>query len=189
MFCGTSQRILLARAESQSFPDRTNPRQTQSLRIDFSVDIDHADRLPGMTDPRAHPQAARAVARIKASRVKDGQTEYLVICEGGQDSRGQWVASAKLDAPQALANFQHREQKKQARAKRAPAADPGGPRQLKEIRGLIPDGETWSFVVRFVDGTRDEAVPKATMRTNYPKQLLKFYESHIQQPAGEARVP
>jgi hypothetical protein len=138
-----------------------------------------------MTDPHFQERVTRAVARIKASRVKDGQIEYLVSYVGDHDLKGEWVTSARLDAPRAVADFQLREQKKQSHAK---AADPA-PRQLKEIRGVIPEGQTWSFVVRFVDGTRDEEVPKAMMHANYPKQLLKFYESRIDQPAEEMTVP
>jgi hypothetical protein len=139
-----------------------------------------------MTDPHFQTRPAQAVARIKASRVKDEQTEYLVSYVGDHDSKGEWVASARLDAPRAITDFQLRERKKQQNS--AKVADPA-PRQLKEICGVIPGGQTWSFVVRFVDGTRDEEVPKATMRANYPKQLLKFYESRIEQLAEEMTTP
>jgi hypothetical protein len=122
------------------------------------------------------PPPVRAIKRIKKSRVKEGQNEYLVVYEGDEKEKGTWLPEARID-PQHLSAFQEKRRTKPAAEDGVPR--PPGPRVIKEIRGVIPEGDTWRFVVRFSDSPKDESVSRADMRSTYPKQLVRFYETHL----------
>jgi hypothetical protein len=128
-----------------------------------------------MTETAGSPR--RAVKQIKKSRTKDGQTEYLVVYEGAEAANAVWIPEAKVDPPALLDAFR---EKRGSKPNPSAASRPPGTRQLKEIRGVIPEGDSWKFVVRFSDSPKDEAVSRADMRASYPKQLAKFYEAHLQ---------
>jgi hypothetical protein len=130
----------------------------------------------------AEKTVPRAIKRIKKARVNNGQTEYFVKFEGGDS--GAWLPASRID-PALINAFQARHS-----AKAPPSTGPGGPAQaLKEICGIIPHEDSWSFVVRFANSAKDEMLSRAEMRARYPRQLAKFYEAHLEHGAAIGAVP
>ena len=122
---------------------------------------------------QAPPANDRQIKTIKREQKKEGVVSFLVVFEGDANEKGQWVPETQLPAD-AVKSF--REQKK---AKKTTSSD-SNTRKIKEIKGIIPKGDELYFVVRFREATKDEAIPKAVMHSTYTKDLLKFYESHME---------
>jgi hypothetical protein len=122
------------------------------------------------------PAPPRKVERIKKARLKDGRTEYFVKFAGNDGGRGAWLSPAQIDPPSLIDAFR-------AKSRSDPpfemSADPSV-HEIKEIQGIIPQGDTWSFLVRFSDSNKDELLSRADMRARYPRQLVRFYESHLE---------
>lgn len=65
---------------------------------------------------------------------------------------------------------------------------------LKEILGIAPNAgpdHQHIFVCRFSDSVNDEYVPHKQMRKRFSLQLIKFYESHLEEkiPRSQIQIP
>lgn len=129
------------------------------------------------TPPPAEPTVSAksetpTIKDIKREQKKEGVDSCLVVFEGDATDAGRWVPTGSLPSD-IVAQF--REQRKKKTAK----PDDQKARKIRTIHGIIP-GDDLVFVVRFRDTTKDEAVPRAIMHAQYAKELLKFYEGHME---------
>ena len=112
----------------------------------------------------------RQIKEIKREQKKDGAESFLVVYEGDENDKGKWVPESDIP-PELITAFR-------AKKKNANKA-----RKIKEIKGIIPQGDDIKsalFVVRFRDGSKDEGVAHSVMHSQYAKELLKYYESNIE---------
>jgi hypothetical protein len=131
-----------------------------------------------------------AAKEIKKCVKKDGQDMYLVAFEGDGADAERWLSESELDRPDLMEKFKAQKKRNRGAAQNSgDAKKPAVPaRQIQEIRGILANGSERMFVVRFVGTDKDEAVPKAMMHKLYLKELVKYYEAHIEIPAV-ARMP
>jgi hypothetical protein len=129
---------------------------------------------------------SRIPTKIKKSRTRQGEEQFLVVFQGDADESGRWISQADLNAPGLLAEYQEKKAMRVPK-KSPPDGEEGGStgkraqsRLIREIRGVIPDGIQWQFVVRFADSEQDEVVSREVMHRSYASQLLRFYESNIE---------
>lgn len=130
-----------------------------------------------VTEPQAESGTSQ-IKQIKREQKKDGVNSFLVVFDGDANDKGRWVEEAYL--PSDAVNAFREQKKSKGKAATPKTAESSKARKIKEIKGMIPSGDDIFFVVRFRDGTKDEAVCKATMHSTYVKDLLKFYESNIE---------
>jgi hypothetical protein len=139
-----------------------------------SVVISDTSSAPG--------HAENSAKEIKKSMKKDGQEVYLVVFEGDETDSERWLSETELNRPDLIEQFKGQKKRARGSGHSAGAAGkkPTDARQIQEIRGLLGNGSERMFVVRFVGTDKDEAVPKAMMHKLYAKELLKYYEAHIE---------
>mgnify|MGYP002474567309 CR=1 FL=1 len=140
--------------------------------------------------PKPNPSPSQHIVKsIKKDRHKKGIHQMLVVYEEDKNDNGHWVAVSELNCPDLVSQFL--DQKKDQKDKNDPneAGKQGNPqkktnnnlRAIKEIRGMIASPKyKFIYVVEFSDSPTDEYISWADMRKHYSKQLLKFYESHIE---------
>ena len=110
-----------------------------------------------------------AVCEIKEK--KAGEDLFRVVFEGDTNAEGRWVPGSEVP-PDVLAKFNQKVAEQEDSAKKG--------RKIKQIRGIIPQGDDMLFVVRFRESTKDEAVPRKVMHELYIADLLKFYEANME---------
>jgi hypothetical protein len=128
-----------------------------------------------------------SIKQITRSFKNEGKEYFFAFLEGDPTETGRWMEETEINRPDLIRQF--RAQKRKPRGGGSAVSGEGtapkrqsDTRQIQQIRGIIADGADWLFVVRFAGAEKDEAVPKAVMNKHYPKQLLRFYEAHIEVP-------
>lgn len=116
------------------------------------------------------------VSKILKDRRKLGEEQLLVVYSHEKGEKGHWVPQASLDCQELIDEYFAKKAKDKSEGSKKSQA-----RQIVEICGIIPkDGKIFSFEVLFKDTGKKEIVPVSTMHKHYTKQLLSFYESHIE---------
>lgn len=134
---------------------------------------------------------SREVKYIKKDRKKKNVEQMLVVFQNDKNDVGRWINVSELNCPQLIEEYwERKKQMKESNINNANNGEdkqPGstkktGNRSIKEIIGMIPSDEyKYIYAVNFNDSTNEEYIPWKEMRKQYPKQLLKYYESHIDQ--------
>jgi hypothetical protein len=104
----------------------------------------------------------RKIKTVTATRTRETGRRYLVVYEDDEDDTGRWVAGWSVSDQQLLLEFDAAHQRRPVAATTPESAPPpsagpsrGTSRDLKEIRGIFPMGDTWRFIVRFAESLRD----------------------------------
>ena len=132
----------------------------------------------------------REVKYIKKDRRKKNVEQMLVVFQNDKNDIGRWIDVSELNCPQLIEEYWIR--KKQMKESNLNNANNNGDKQsnpkktgaraIKEIIGMIPSQEhKYIYVVTYNDSTTEDYKLWKEMRKHYSKQLLKFYESHIDQ--------
>lgn len=131
---------------------------------------------------------SREVKYIKKDRRKKGVEQMLVIFQNDKNDIGRWIDVSELNCPQLIEEYwERKKQMKESNlnnesSEKQSSSKNTGTRTIKEIVGMIPSQEhKYIYAVIFNDAAAQEYVLWKEMRKYYSKQLLKFYESHIDQ--------
>jgi hypothetical protein len=140
------------------------------------------DAKTGDSTPE-EPAPERTIKLVKAARTRETGRRYLVVYEDDEDDTGRWVAGSSVTDQHLLLEFDAAHQRRPAAPKTKESSTPAAARasrDLKEIRGIFPMGDTWGFIVRFADSLRDEFLSRQDVRAKFPQQLLRFYERSLE---------
>ena len=111
---------------------------------------------------------------VMKTRKRNGITHYLIVAEGEDEKKGQWVKENEPFIYKQVIEQYEDDKKKNIRKQNSAT-----PRRILKIAGVMEiDNEKW-FIVRFTDSDVFEKVSHADMKNRYTKSLLAYYEQHI----------
>lgn len=128
------------------------------------------------TEKQTAKNKKNIVSKIMKDRRKHGEEQLLVVYSHEKGDKGHWVPRASLDCHELIDEYFVQKSKNKPEGNKKFQT-----RQIAEICGIIPkDGKIYSFEVLFKDSSKKEFVSVQNMHKHYAKQLINFYEAHIE---------